>query len=786
MSGTMMRPSSWETRALAALLVVHTVLGIYYAVTIPIFESYDEIGHYRFVRYVADERRLPDPTKPLIAENDETHQPPLYYLLAAIPLTLADLGEDTTPKLNPHMRSGPVRGGPNRVVHDPVAERWPYRGTTLAVRLARLVSVLIAAFGVIFTYAAARTAFPDDPWVRWGATWLVAFWPQYRFLSAVITNDIMATVCGAAVTWLLLRVVARDRPNLPDMAALGLATALALLAKNNALGLLPPVLVVIGLRILRSQSAHRKTLLLSLVGAAAVCAVAIGWWYARNINSGVGALGRYRSFSILLRTVRRGFLADPSRWSTLLPAFATALPTLWASFGWGNISLPEWVSWSALGWSALAMLALIAWMARRRGHSAVWRVGVLLLVIASVSAVSVTHIVSLGARIVPGRYLLPALPALCILLAKGWSELFRGGRRLFGWAASGGALLVLSVLVPALYIAPAYAPPPHLAEAQLAEYTPLHCTFGGFVELVGYRIQNPFVAGRDEVRLSLAWRVLDRADADYSLAVQVFEGERELIGEVHRYPGHGALATSTWEPGFMFREDLIIPVESRIAEGHIAWIEVSFYEHQTLAPVPVFDANGTNVGASVRMAQVKVRATPRTDARTKPSTLFFGPAIGLVGSRAQACLASPAPFIGVEMDWLAIQSAETDCKVSIQLRDARQTIVSQVDELPRQGDNPTRFWEAGEIIADHHMLPLPHLLPSGTYTVYLCLYDSVSLQRLPVTDADGQALPLAEVPLLSLTQEAGKGVQLLPVRSGDHVPSLDSSCERGLPAGHSD
>ena len=96
-----MRPSTWESRALVALLVVHTVLGIYYAVTVPIFESYDEIGHYRFVRYVAEERRLPDPTKPLIAENDETHQPPLYYLLAAIPLTLADLGEDTSPRLNP-------------------------------------------------------------------------------------------------------------------------------------------------------------------------------------------------------------------------------------------------------------------------------------------------------------------------------------------------------------------------------------------------------------------------------------------------------------------------------------------------------------------------------------------------------------------------------------------------------------------------------------------------------------------------------------------------------------
>ncbi|MCL6432504.1 MAG: hypothetical protein K6V36_16850, partial [Anaerolineae bacterium] len=171
---------------------------------------------------------------------------------------------------------------------------------------------------------------------------------------------------------------------------------------------------------------------------------------------------------------------------------------------------------------------------------------------------------------------------------------------------------------------------------------------------------------------------------------------------------------------------------------------------------------------------------------TKQSALLFGPVIGLTGSRVQACLASPAPSVGVELEWLAIQSPGTDYKVSIQLRDSEQTIVSQVDELPRQGINPTRFWEAGEIVADHHTLPLPALLPSGTYTMYVCLYDSVSLQRLPVTDVSGMALPLAEVPLLTLTQEAGKDAQVLPIRSGDHTPSLDSSCDHRTTTAASD
>lgn len=775
-----MRPSSWEIRALAALLVVHTLLGVYYAVTIPIFESYDEIGHYRFVRYVADERRLPDPTKPLIAENDETHQPPLYYLLAAIPLTLADLGEDTSPRLNPHMWAGPVAGGANRVVHDPVAERWPYRGTTLALRLARLVSVLIAAFGVVFTYAAARTAFPADPWVRWGATWLVAFWPQYRFLSAVITNDIMVTACGAAVTWLLLRVVALERPDLPDVVTLGLATGLALLAKNNALGLLVPVLTGLAILLFRSSSAHRTRLILCLVAGTILGVVLTGWWYARNVTSGVGALGGSRSISFLLRTIVNGFLTDTSRWKMVLPVFANALPSMWASFGWGNIAVPEPLLWSALLWAIPGILGLTSWMARRHARREFTKVSMLLLIIASVSGVGVVFIVGGGFTFLAGRALLPALPALCTLLAKGWAELFSGPRRLCAWVTSGSALLFIAVLIPPLYIAPAYALPPRLSEAQLAEYTPLHCTFGDFAELVGYRIQNPFVTRRDEIHVSLAWRVLDRADADYSLAVQVFEDQRELIGEVHRFPGHGALATSTWEPGYTFGEDLVIPVDSHIAEGHIAWIEVSFYEHQTLAPVPVFDGRGTYVGSSVRIAQVKVRSA-RVSA-TRNSALVFGSAIGLVGSRVHACVASPAPLAEVELDWVAIQSPGTDYKVSVQLRDAVQTIVAQVDELPRQGDNPTRFWEAGEVIADHHTLPLPAMLPSGTYTMYVCLYDSVSLQRLPITETSGQTLPGAEVPLLSLTQEAGKELQIRPIGSGDHVPSLDFNCEYGSPA----
>ena len=93
-------------------------------------------------------------------------------------------------------------------------DSWPWRGVVLAAHLVRFFSVLLGAVTVFSTYGAARSIF-RRPRVPVLAAALVAFSPQFLFLSAAINNDNLVTACCTAGLWLclhLLRQSDSDRP----------------------------------------------------------------------------------------------------------------------------------------------------------------------------------------------------------------------------------------------------------------------------------------------------------------------------------------------------------------------------------------------------------------------------------------------------------------------------------------------------------------------------------------------------------------------------------------------
>lgn len=742
-----------ETWCLVALLCVHVLLGIYWSVTIPIWEAHDEDGHYYFVRYLATEHSLPPRGWKSPSRNDESHQPPLYYILAAVPVSLVNVDDDASPKLNPYVFWTYAQGGVNRVVHDPVAEAWPYRGTYLAIHLARWVSVLVGALGLLFTFWAARLLAPEQPWVRWGATLALAFWPQYRFSTAVINNDIMVTAAAAAVMWLLVRVIVVRPLRAYDLLGLGAATGVALLSKGVALALLPVVMiVVVGCVVAAGRRAWR--LLMWLLGAAVLAAALVGWWYARNVSEGVGVLGATRDLKFLRLVVNSLFLFGGL--GKILYITQRGFFSLWATFGWATFYLPGPTYWAAGGWGVLGVLGLVPWLVRRPPRRVVLAALGLALAAAAIIAGAVALWIEEQQTDLTGRYLLPTLPALCVLISVGWSAILPRRLHTAGWALMAGALAVFVALIPGIYIGPAYAAPALLNDAEAAAYTPVHVTFGDFVELAGYQLEDRFVDPGGMLRLRLLWRVRARTDVDLTLAVQAFEGERHLVGEAHRFPGHGAFATTTWQPGALFSEEVAIPISSSQPDGHLAWVEVSYYNANDLSPVEVKDQAGHSRGMSMPLGPLKIRGTAPPVSSSVPEGLRFGPTIRLVDGRARVGDQGGASQLDLDLTWAATGRQDTDYTVSIQLRDATETIVSQVDRQPRDGAYPTSLWEAGELVDDEYLLPLPADLPVGHYTLYACVYELATGQRLPIIDTGGQPLARDEVPLGTVLAEAGR------------------------------
>jgi hypothetical protein len=760
----------WEAWALVALLLVHVVLGVYWSVTIPIFEAHDEDGHYYFVRYLATQHRLPPPGErsPANRGNDQLHQPPLYYLLAAIPVALVDLDDEFVPKYNPYIGwSNEQGGGLNKVIHHPEIERWPYRGDVLAIHLSRWVSVLLGMLPLVFTFLTARMLAPEQPWVRWGAVLLHAFWPQYRFSTAVMNNDIMVSACMSAATWLAVRLVASHRQRAVVLLALVAVTGLGLLAKNNALAMVPVTLLALLCSILRANRALRGRLVGWSASSLLASVALVGLWYLRNVSGGSGMFGGVRGLG-LIRGLLEGVLSGTRelRWDLAWVTLRHALVSLWAGFGWNNLGLPTPHYWAAAVLAAGGAGGLLLWLVRRPARKQVAAVGALILIVGCLVSMTLFYWVASGWTTMQGRYFLPALTALCVLLSFGWSSLCPNHLRSVAWALMGSGLAALSLVVPSAYIRPAYAAPPLLAEAELADYAPVHATFGDFVELAGYRIHNPEVSSDDSLRVTLAWRVLAQTSHDYELRVKVFDRDATL-GEVWRYPGGGVLSTTTWQPGCLFAEEVSIPIRSESDDPRQAWLEVRY---RGPIKAEVRDGQGRSIGEALRIGGIKVRGEAGESVPGSADGLQFGPAIRLVGGQAALSPIGSGWRVEVDLQWAAVQAPGNDYAVSLQLRNARDEIVVQADGQPKQGMYPTSLWGPGEVIEDPYTLHSAARWPDGSYTLYLCVYDVKTLARLSVRDPQGRALPDDEVALLAVTVGDGGELQIRPLWASIQVP----------------
>ena len=210
-------------RPISILLAAFLLLGIVYAATVPLFEAPDEQWHYAFVQHLAQGQGLPEQTLPLKhLARQEGSQPPLYYSLAAA-LTFWINTSDYPAIIweNPHYGfdvPGIVNDNKNLFIHSAV-ENFPYQNTPLAIHLARLVSLVMGAVAVYFTYRLTLLLPPlTTPTLTTArataAAALIAFTPQFLFVSGAVSNDSTVVALCAIALFLLVRGF-KVAPNLP-------------------------------------------------------------------------------------------------------------------------------------------------------------------------------------------------------------------------------------------------------------------------------------------------------------------------------------------------------------------------------------------------------------------------------------------------------------------------------------------------------------------------------------------------------------------------------------------
>lgn len=114
----------------------------------------------------------------------------------------------------------------------------------------------------------------------------------------------------------------------------------------------------------------------------------------------------------------------------------------------------------------------------------------------------------------------------------------------------------------------------------------------------------------------------------------------------------------------------------------------------------------------------------------------FDAQIALIGYDTNTRQARSGDTLQVTLYWKARQPQDINYRVFVHVLAPDGFLSAQSDKL-NPSDFPTRRWPLDKYVLDEHTIPLPLGLAPGQYIVTAGLWDSGSVQRLPVWAADG-------------------------------------------------
>ncbi len=743
------RERRWDLVFLALVVIVFLVLGTVYSVTVPLWETPDEMHHFFFVKHLADGKGLPiqsEETRGLWEQ--EGSQPPLYYVLgAALTFWIDTSDAESLVWINPQGNRGTPAdlGNKNAYIHTE-REAWPWQGTTLAMHLLRGLSLLMGTGTIIIVYALAREVFPGERWLAVAAAATCAFIPQFLFISGSVSNDNAITLLSTLVLWQLVRLLRRyERPEdqrLPtlQLGTLGIILGLAALSKLSGLALLALAGVVL------AWIAWRYRSLAWFIRAAAIvfglAAVVAGWWYWRNWLLYHNITGLEPMLEVLGR--RKNY---PQNLGDLWGEFRGLRWSFWGLFGWFSIQLPATIYLILDLFTLLALIGLTIWLIREgRKSKALLPLAMLGLWLAMVF-ISLVRWTSLIPAM-QGRLMFPAISVVVITLVRGLSALHQRRVLVILWCV---ALLALSIWCPLAIIRPAYARPAAISEEQIPAHLPRldHDLWNGQIRLLACDITPQLAHPGDMVNITLYWQALEPIAENGLMYIHLLGREWELIGNLDSYPGWGTYPTSLWKPGEILRDRYQVLISPEARAPTLCHVDVGM----TTMEQATGEVSGDDSSPVTFEGQIKLIPRQWPAVEGIHTNFRLGDHISLRGYALTKETLVPGDELHLTLYWRAAGPPGKDYTVFVHLLDASGQRISGWDNPPLNGDYPTSLWDEGEVIADEYLIPVPHEAPPGEYTIAVGMYTAETGERLPAYDAEDTRLPHDMVLLKELTIE---------------------------------
>ncbi len=576
---------------LFALLCAFVLLATTYAVVVPLFEGPDEDDHFRYTKYLADHRTLP---VQLFQQGGgeaghQGWQPPLYYALAALvisPIDTSDYAKRLQRNPAAALTGDLACCGRNQYFHLD-AENFPYRRTTLAVHLARGVTIFFGLITVAALYALMLTLFPKQRYLALAATAVATLNPSFLYSSSLVSNDIPLVAFCTLTLWVMAKFLTRAwKANWKSFALLGLFVALALLVKTTALGLIPLALVVliylawrpnpsVSIRPIRFSLAFMP-LVLNAIAFFVPIILLTGWWFIRN--------QLVYGDPLAYRLIAASALPPRDAPLTLPELFQINLPWLWQTF-WGGPTpgdFPQWLLRVLLFAFAVACIGSILYLIREWRTLGADRLLILALLVGWLAFIFIAQLqfIRTASGTDQGRYLFPAISTSALIFVLGWSEivgrilsLVRRGvtpnaaRRAVAIGMTAFAL-ALPVFVLIAFTIPAYAQPPLFDPSQLAGHgTPLNAAYENGMDLRGVSLASNTIACGEKLGVTLYWTSDVKVKASYRVFAHLVNAQGAVAGNKDVIPGGGTFPTLYWTPGNWLQDTIHVPLNTGARAG---------------------------------------------------------------------------------------------------------------------------------------------------------------------------------------------------------------------------
>jgi len=563
---------------LPIIIAAFLILGLIFSVTVPLFESPDEIWHFAFADHLAKGGGLPVFAEKKSAFLREGGQPPLYYAavaLAILPFDRADFPNWVRFNAShPAVTRGATSDTPNIFIHT-AREDPPWTGSVLAIHVARLVSLLFGALTLVGIYLVGRIVTGREDLALLGAT-LTAFTPQFVFICSSVNNDSLA---AATATW--VGIAALQISNVKCQISkryavwVGIVLGLGLLSKLGGLILIPLVGLAFLIRWFRRRSLLKSeiwNLMFEICLVFGTAALVSGWWFVRNIALYGDPLG----WSVWLSDIGVR-TPTPAVWQ-LVPEFPALFRTYWADLPGFPLSGPIYM--------ALAVVTLVAVVGFFKSLLSnlqppisvlrlptsdlkfdVWNSIFVLAWLGVVVAGVLRYMQTTPAA--QGRLLFPALAPIGVLMAWG---LGAWAKRAWLPGLVMGGLFALTLAAPFVLIQPAFAKP--IAAEVPADARSAQTHFGDRIELIGMRFSDHIEPG-GTLRVTTYWRALQDIPRDQRLLIRLMRPDGDSAGQLDATLGTSLYPTTLWRQGQIVMDehnvradaDLPVPLMLRVHLG---------------------------------------------------------------------------------------------------------------------------------------------------------------------------------------------------------------------------